>query len=214
MPRQKMNRYDRINNDSRVVNGLQHPHEIFIDEKKHYNSITLELACGRGEYSVWLAPHFSDRLFVGIDAKGDRIGVWVDNVHQAWLQNVRFVCGIIHHLDKWFLPESVDEIWIVHPDPRPRDRDIKRRLTYPRFLELYDRILKPWWLIKLKTDDKDLFLYSMEQLIVSPWDCIKTTTDLYNNPDSLQDHYGIQTHYEKLALAEGRQICYGVWRKR
>ena len=64
MSRQKIQRYARINADPWVVQGLQNPHELFIDEKEKYKKVVLELACGRGEYSVGLAPLFSDTLFV------------------------------------------------------------------------------------------------------------------------------------------------------
>ncbi len=207
MPRQKLNRYQRINNDPRVVQWLQNQHVLFPD----YQNIVLELACGRWEYCIGLAPHSPDHLFVWIDSKWDRIGVWLDRAHQLWLQNVRFVCGIIHHLDRWFAPHSVDEIRIIHPDPRPRDRDVKRRLTHPRFLDMYKDILKPGWKIMLKTDDLDLFEYSQAQFEEAWWCCISFTQDLHTS-ELLDKHHGIKTHYEKLALNEGRKICYGEWR--
>jgi tRNA (guanine-N7-)-methyltransferase len=203
MPRQKLHRYERINNDPRVVQWLQNQHVLFPDRQ----NIVLELACGRWEYCIGLAPHFPDHLFVWIDSKWDRIGVWLDRTHQLWLQNVRFVCGIIHHLDRWFAPHSVEEIRIIHPDPRPRDRDVKRRLTNPRFLDMYKNILKPWGNIRLKTDDHALFDYSVEQFAWG-WRIMQdSTNDLHASP-LLADHFGITTHYEKLWLAEWRSICY------
>lgn len=208
MPRQKIKRYDRINNDPRVVQWLQNQHILFPDAPK----IVLELACGRWEYSIWLAPTAPDTLFIWVDSKGDRIGVWIDRVHQAWLENVRFVCWIIHHIDRWFAPASIDEIRIIHPDPRPRDRDIKRRLTNPRFLTMYKLLLKEWWIVRLKTDDRDLFDYSVEQFQLDWWENISLTNDLHNS-DLLAEHHGIQTHYEKLALEEKRTINYWVWKK-
>lgn len=208
MPRQKLNRYDRINNDPRVIQWLQNQHELFPNTPK----IVLELACGRWEYSIWLASTALDTLFVGIDSKWDRIGVWIDRVHQAWLENVRFVCGIIHHIDRWFAPTSVDEIRIIHPDPRPRERDIKRRLTNPRFLAMYKSLLKDGWVVRLKTDDKDLFDYSVEQFQLDGWENIAFTHDLHNS-SLLADHHDIQTHYEKLALDEWRHINYWVWKR-
>ena len=208
MPRQKIKRYDRINNDPRVIQWLQNQHELFPGTPK----FVLELACGRWEYSIWLAPTAPDTLFVGVDSKWDRIGVWIDRVHQAGLENVRFVCGIIHHIDRWFASDTIDEIRIIHPDPRPRDRDIKRRLTNPRFLAMYKSLLKEWWVVRLKTDDRDLFDYSVEQFQLDGWKNIALTNDLHNSP-LLADHHGIQTHYEKLALEEWRNINYGVWKK-
>lgn len=216
MPRQKMNRYEKINQDPRVVQWLQNQHILFPDA----THIVLELACGRWEYSIWLAQatregktHYeADTLFIWVDSKWDRIGVWLDRVHQAWLQQVRFVCGIVHHIDHRFAPTSIDEIWIIHPDPRPRDRDIKRRLTHPRFLELYKKILKPWWVVRLKTDDRNLFDYSVAQFQDHGRKNIALTHDLHTSP-LLAEHHAIQTHYEKLALEEWRKINYWVWQK-
>lgn len=224
MPRQKQNRYELINNDPRVIQWLHAKHVLFPNNEtgEGVNHVVVEVACGRGEYSVWLAhatqqwltQYASDTLFVGVDQKGDRVGVGLRRVHELWLQTVRFVCGIVHHISQWFSPASVDELRIIHPDPRPRDRDIKRRLTHPRFLELYHGLLKSDWLLKLKTDDRDLFDYSGVQLDTSVRECVKITYDLHADAALLQEHYGIQTHYEKLALEEWRTICYGVWRKR
>jgi len=75
-----------------------------------------------------------------------------------------FLRTIIHHIDQFFAPWEVDEIWIVHPDPRPKWHDARRRITSPRFLKMYDSILKPGGLLKLKTDDDGLFEYSMEEI--------------------------------------------------
>lgn len=122
----------------------------------------LELACGKGEYAVGLAKHFPDTLFIGIDIKGDRIARGVRAANADGLTNVRFIRGIIHHLDRRFAEGEIDEIRIVHPDPRPKPGDEKRRLTSPRFLKMYSLLLIPEGHVKLKTDDRDLFDYSVE----------------------------------------------------
>lgn len=213
MPRQKLNRYDKINKDPRVIQWLQEQYILFPDAKH----IVLELACGRWEYSIWLGKttcewktHYTrDTLFVWVDSKWDRIGVWLDRVHDAWLENIRFVCGIVHHIDRRFAPASIDEIWIIHPDPRPKDRDIKRRLTHPRFLDMYKILLKKSGVVRLKTDDRDLFDYSVEQFRLNEWKNDALTHDLHTS-SLLSDHHGIRTHYEQVALDEWRKICYWV----
>lgn len=239
MPRQKLNRYARISIDPWVVKWYENLHELFVDERKQHTKIMLELACGRAEYTVWLAPLSPDSLFVGIDSKWDRIDVWLTKIRELWLENVRFVCGIVHHLASWFPSESIDEIWIVHPDPRPKWRDEKRRLTHQRFLRMYFALLKKWWQVKLKTDSQELFAYSVQEFVKFSldweshwseawnnlwnsdwgagwkigWKQLAATTDLYSDEKLLRDHHGIQTHYEKLALADGKTICYGLREK-
>lgn len=211
------------------------------------NPIVLELACGRGEYTVWLSQIYPDKNFIGVDVKGERMMQWIkiwrqqaeSNKQQekpwnlwleAWCQpNIWFLRTIIHHIDQFFAPWEVDEIWIVHPDPRPKWHDERRRITSPRFLKMYDNILKPGGLLRLKTDDDGLFEYSIEQLreykssIVAhdhsdtvaekKWfELIDTTWDLDQSP-LLDDHHGIETHYGLLFKSEGRTIKYGVRKK-
>lgn len=173
----------------------------------------MELACGRGEYTVWLAEHFPQKNFVGIDKKWDRMWVWLDAATKKWLKNIAFLRIIIHHLDRFFSRNEVDEIWIVHPDPRPKGADARRRLTNPRFLSMYEQVLVPWWLLRLKTDDADLFDYSLEMFAQEGWEIVDQTRDLYTSL-LLSDHYGIQTHYEQLFVGQWRTIHYCVARKK
>jgi tRNA (guanine-N7-)-methyltransferase len=217
MPRVKAKRFLHNDSDDRIV---QSGKDFFAAAKGNWrkdffgnnNPIVLELACGRGEYTVWLASHFPDKNFLGIDKKWDRMWIWLQDAKEQWLQNIGFLRTIIHHLDRFFAPAEVDEIWIVHPDPRPRWADARRRLTNPRFLIMYEQILIPWWLIRLKTDDADLFAYSLEMLVQEWWEVLAQTTDLYTSA-LLPDHYGIQTHYEQKFVGQWRTIHYGVFRK-
>lgn len=217
MPRVKAKRFLHNNADDRIVQSGKD----FFDHAKgnwgkeffgNTNPIVLELACGRGEYTVWLASHFTDKNFIGVDKKGDRMWIWLQDAQEKWLTNVWFLRTIIHHLDRFFAPGEVDEIWIVHPDPRPRWADARRRLTNPRFLSLYEQILVPGWLLRLKTDDADLFAYSLEMFVQEWWEMLDQTTDLYKS-ELLWDHYGIQTHYEQKFVGQWRTIHYGVFRK-
>jgi tRNA (guanine-N7-)-methyltransferase len=109
---------------------------------KNNNPITLELACGRGEYTTGLASVYPDRNFIGVDMKGDRLWMGSTVSLENSLMNTAFLRTHILDLDQFFELNEVDEIWIVFPDPRPRDRDEKRRLTNPRYLDLYKKILK------------------------------------------------------------------------
>lgn len=169
----------------------------------------LELACGKGEYTVGLAQHFPDTLFIGVDIKGDRFSRGIQKANELGLQNVRFIRGIIHHLDRWFSEGEIDEIWIVHPDPRPRESDEKRRLTSPRFLKMYGSLLIPEGTVRLKTDDQSLFQYSLDILQAEGRKELVHTFDLHDS-ELLRDHYGIITDYERLALQKGKKIGYGM----
>ena len=185
---------------------------------KNDNPIVLELACGRGEYTVGLSQIYLEKNFIGIDVKGERmmmgIKKWKEETQWDTTPNIWFLRTIIHHIDQFFAPWEVDEIWIVHPDPRPKWHDARRRITSPRFLKMYDTILKPWGLLRLKTDDDGLFEYSIEQLgLYDGFELIDTTWDLDQSP-LLAEHHGIETHYGLLFKSEGRTIKYGVWKKK
>ncbi|RSK39496.1 tRNA (guanosine(46)-N7)-methyltransferase TrmB [Hymenobacter perfusus] len=181
-------------------------HEAFFQNP---NPITLEVGCGKGEYTVGLAERYPERNFLGLDIKGDRIWRGNARAEERGLQNVGWVRTRAHDLLTHFAPGELHEIWITFPDPRPRDRDIKRRLTYPRFLNLYQQILRPGGLIHLKTDNEDLFDYSLEIVQQRPGATILAhTKDLYATPELLPHAEDIQTTFERKYRSVGVPIKY------
>lgn len=170
--------------------------------------ITLELACGRGEYSVNLAKAFPERNFIGVDIKGERIWKGSTLAVEQNLTNVAFLRTPILLIENFFAPGEVDEIWITFPDPRPRKRDIKRRLTSPRYLDAYKRLVKPGSYIRLKTDNTGLFEYTLESVQErSDIHDLRWTQDLYE--DSLRPEcFDIKTRYEEQFSALGEKIKY------
>jgi len=171
------------------------------------NPITLELACGRGEYTTGLAAIYPDRNFIGIDIKGDRLWRGSSAALNQGLANAAFLRTPIDWLEKFFAPGEVSEIWIVHPDPRPRKSDDKRRLTHPRYLEMYKQLLVPDGLVHLKTDSPLLYDYTMEVLEQVPVKDLQHTNDLYRS-DLLPVHHGIRTHYEEIFTGKGFTVNY------
>ncbi len=172
------------------------------------HDIVLELACGRGEYTVGLGRLFPERNYIGIDLKGARIWKGSQQAQQEGLQNVAFLRTQIDHLDRFFEKDEVNEIWIVFPDPRPRSSDEQRRLTSPKFIDIYKKILKPGSLIHLKTDSTPLYEYSLEVLKsnYSVKDLIYTD-DLYDSAYT-GEHYDIKTRYETQFSRLGHKIKY------
>lgn len=175
---------------------------------KNDNPITLELGCGKGEYTVGLAGVFPERNHIGVDIKGCRIWKGATTAISKNLTNVAFLRTQIQMIDRFFEKGEVDEIWITFPDPRPKDRDIKRRLTNPRFLELYKGILKKGGVIHFKTDNHGLFEYTCEVLAEMKITPIICTWDLYQHPELVAEHFGIQTAFEKTYLERGTPIKY------
>jgi tRNA (guanine-N7-)-methyltransferase len=179
--------------------------EIFF---KNPNPIILELACGKGDYTIGLAQRYPDRNFIGIDIKGDRISQGSKIASDLGLINVAFLRASIQYLDEFFEEDEVNEIWLVHPDPHVRDRDEKKRLTNPSFLADYKKYLRVGGILHLKTDSPDLYQYSLNVFEQVPFlRIIDHTSDLYKSP-LYAYHHNIVTHYERVFYARGFSIKY------
>jgi tRNA (guanine-N7-)-methyltransferase len=175
---------------------------------KNDSPITLELACGRGEYTVGLAKLFSNHNFVGVDIKGERIWKGSTWAVEENLQNVAFLRTQILMIENFFQPGEVDEIWLTFPDPRPRKRDIKRRLTSPRFITMYKKLVKPGSYIRLKTDNTKLYEYTLEEVQArEDITDLVFTDDLYNS-ELRPECFDIRTRYEEEFAAKGEKIKY------
>ncbi|TXK47678.1 tRNA (guanosine(46)-N7)-methyltransferase TrmB [Pontibacter qinzhouensis] len=171
------------------------------------NPIVLEIGCGRGEYTLGMARLLPVKNFIGVDIKGARLWKGSTIAMEEGLDNVSFLRTYVEQIADQFAPGEVSEIWITFPDPRPKDRDIKRRLTSPRFLALYKHLLKPEGIVHLKTDNLELFEYTLEVLQETPIKNLMSTTDLYQS--DLQEYtMGIYTKYETQYLQEGIPIKY------
>lgn len=170
--------------------------------------ITLELACGRGEYTVGLARLFPDRNFIGVDIKGERIWKGSTWALEQNLTNAAFLRTHILMIENFFEPGEADEIWLTFPDPRPRKRDIKRRLTSPRFLEMYKKLVRPGGYIRLKTDNTLLYEYTLEE-VQGRKDIadLQFTSDLYAS-DLRPECFDIRTRYEEEFASKGEKIKY------
>lgn len=176
---------------------------------KNENPLVLEVGCGRGEYTTGLAGIFPNKNFIGIDIKGSRI--WKGStvaVENNYL-NVAFLRTKIQNIADFFSKGEVNEIWITFPDPRPKDKDERRRLTNPRFLNIYKRLLADGGIVHFKTDNLCLFEYTLELLQNSDIKIkdLEFTKDLYKS-ELQADHYGIQTTYEKKFLPVVERINY------
>lgn len=172
------------------------------------NPVTLELACGRGEYTVGLAGLFPNRNFIGVDIKGERIWKGSTWAMERQLQNVAFLRTQILMIENFFEPGEVDEIWLTFPDPRPRKRDIKRRLTSPRFIELYKRLMHPGSYVRLKTDNTRLFEYTLEEMQArQDIEDFRYTSDIYTS-ELRPECFDIKTRYEEEFATKGESIKY------
>jgi tRNA (guanine-N7-)-methyltransferase len=178
------------------------------------NPITLEVGCGRGEYTVNLARKFPERNIIGLDIKGPRLWKGAKTADEEGLHNAGFVRALVETVTDYFEKGEVSEIWVTFPDPNPQPGKAKKRLVSERFLNLYREILKPGGLINFKTDNADLFNWAIESFKANPeLEIICHTDDLYHS-DLLNDITAIKTTYEAKFLAEGLTIKYAVIRFR
>lgn len=171
--------------------------------------IVLELGCGKGEYTVALGERFPEKNHIGIDIKGARLWKGAKYATQQGLGNVAFLRTRIEFIESLFGPEEIDEIWITFADPQ--ERKPRKRLTHPRFLESYRRILAPEGIIHLKTDSRLLHHFTRETVLQNGLPLIEACEDIYGTGRA-DDLLSIQTFYEKNFLAQGIPITYLAFR--
>jgi len=207
MGHKKLTRFAELDTFSNV---LQFPrnmagkwHEFF----QNQSPIVLELACGKGEYTVGLGTLYPEKNFIGVDVKGNRIWVGAKKALASKLTNVAFLRIQIDQVNEYFRPNEVSEIWITFPDPQLRKSKAKKRLTHPKFLRLYQQFLGPGGYIHIKTDSPEL--YDFTKTVSKMYHCTvhKDYDDLYSQ-DRISEELKIKTHYESLDIAESNRIHY------
>lgn len=163
MPRSK--KTERFRALSKLPHVLEKPTGLAGHWSEHFPSaqpLVVELGCGYGEYTVSLAQRYPERNYIGMDIQGERLWRGATASLQLKLTNVWWLRGQIDHLLEYFAPGEIAEIWLTFPDPYPKDRQAKKRLTSPRFLKMYQTVLKPGGKIQLKTDARPLLEYTQE----------------------------------------------------
>ena len=197
-------------------NVVQEGKPIFEQVKGQWNTLqfavnqplVVELACGRGEFTLGLGRQYPNQNFIGVDIKGSRIWKGSSTATAEGIHNVAFLRIQIQQLQDFFAPNEISELWITFPDPFPRDGDEKRRLTSPKFLEMYKKLVKAGGLIHFKTDNTGLYEYTELVLSARP-DCqIRNNTSDFYESELRDAHYGIKTRYEKIFSDKGEKIKY------
>lgn len=161
----------------------------------------VELGAGTGLFSVELATRSPQKQFVAVDVKGDRLQKGAYEAETLGLTNVRFVRARADQLGELFNANSLKQLWITFPDPFPKKRSAGRRMTHPKFLKIYGKLLAKHGALYLKHDSRDFFFWSLEQLVAERWILEELSFDLHES--GLSDEYKIQTTYETRWLGEG-----------
>ena len=214
----KKNKLDKFAENKITKNVIEDGKSIYETIKGNWNNffnndheLVVELACGWGEYTVALAEKFPNQNFIGMDIKGDRVWKGSQYAIENGLDNVAFLRTHIIEIESLFEKSEISEIWLTFPDPRPKDRDEKHRLSNASFLKRYQKLLKSDGWFKFKTDNTELFEYTLQVLTEFKIKDHAFTFDLYNSP-YLNEHFGIKTKYEKIWTEKGEKVKYMKFR--
>lgn len=174
---------------------------------KNNNRIILELACGKGEYAVNMARLYAHQNFIGVDIKGNRMWVGAKKALDEELTNVAFLRTQIEKITDYFMPGEIAETWITFPDPQLAASRAKKRLTFPRFLKMYQAIMPADGVVHLKTDSPHLYDFTKKVIDIFNLSLLEDYDDVYSlNP--VPEVLKIKTHYEKLDIAQSSRIHY------
>lgn len=207
MGQKKLIRFAAIKTFSNVLEyptGMQGQWHVFF---KNNNPVILELACGRGEYTVGLSQLYPHQNFIGIDIKGNRMYVGAKKCLEQKLTNAAFLRTQIQQLTEYFGVGEVEQIWLTFPDPQLRTSRAKNRLTHPRFLRLYQKVLKPGGDIHLKTDSPALYLFTKRVAELYNLNIVEDIYDVFAQ-QTIKEELKIKTHYESLDIAQSNKIFY------
>lgn len=155
-------------------------------------AVHIELGCGKGRFTAETAAQMPDTLLIAVERVPDAIVIAMERVCAQELQNVFFIDGDAAKLPAYFAPGEVERIYINFCDPWPGSRHAKRRLTHPNFLNLYRQVLTEGGAIHFKTDNRDLFEWSLLQFPQASFSLEAVTRDLHANGIC-----GVMTDYEE-----------------
>ena len=170
------------------------------------NPITVEMACGKGEYTIGLAERFPDRNFIGIDVKGNRLWKGAKYALEHNMTNVAFHRLMIGNIEEYFDKGEIDEFWITFPDPQHAKK--RKRLTNPMFLSRYRNISKDGAIMNLKSDSTRFYEFTKEVIAEQELTLLEDCDDIYAWDDIPEHLANIQTFYEKMWLEQSKKIKF------
>lgn len=177
----------------------------------------IEVGMGKGRFLMDLAQAYPERNYIGIEMYSS---VLLRAVQKADALadslpvppgNFRFLRLDARELASVFAPGEVGRIYLNFSDPWPKDRHAKRRLPSKEFLARYDQILAPEGRIEFKTDNRDLFKFSLEQAEEAGWTVEQLTWDLHHDPAMMEGN--VMTEYEERFSAKGNPIHKVILRR-
>lgn len=171
--------------------------------------IEAEIGMGKGKFIMELARLCPDRNYVGIERYPSVMLRALEKREQEEIPNIWFLCMDARYLPEAFGKGEISKLYLNFSDPWPKDRHAKRRLTSPGFMEVYRQVLAEGGTVEFKTDNRELFCYSLESIPAAGWEIIRYTFDLHHSPMAQGN---VMTEYETRFAAEGKPICKLVCR--
>lgn len=170
------------------------------------NPIHIEVGMGKGRFIMDLAALNPDINYIGIERYTSVLLRAVQKMEENPLPNVHFLCIDAATLPEIFGKDEVERIYLNFSDPWPKDRHARRRLTSHEFLDRYDQFLSTDGRIEFKTDNQDLFTFSLQEIEESDvWHLDASTRDLHN--DAILNEGNVMTEYEEKFSSLGNPIC-------
>jgi len=170
------------------------------------NEIHMEIGMGKGRFLMDLARLNPNINYIGVERYTSVLLRAVQKMDETPLSNVRFICVDAALLPEYFEKGEVSKIYLNFSDPWPKDRHARRRLTSSEFLARYNEILKDDGTLEFKTDNQDLFTFSLEEVETSPiFKLDISTRDLHSDP--VLNEGNVMTEYEEKFSSKGNPIC-------
>jgi tRNA (guanine-N7-)-methyltransferase len=216
MPKNKRQKHARLTHLPNVTHsnaGDLRPSEDYPWNKACVEGMptVLELGCGKGEHSLAFAAANPQRRYVGVDRKSHRLCVGAERAIAEKLDNVHFLRSRIENIPAFFTEQSIREIWLTFPDPHPKNRTRKHRLSAAPFLEMYARLLTPDGTVHLKTDSALLFSFTQDTVerwggrVLAAWD------DIHALEPPVIGAATVVSAYDRLAQSRGLAVKYMVF---
>ncbi len=193
-----------MKNESLNYNDAINENHIIDFEKLFGNDkpVVLEVGSGKGQFGCTYAKQNPDKNILCVERNRNVLILAIDSAREMGLDNIKFLCGTAEYLPSYISENTVEEIYLNFSCPFPKHKHIAHRLTNPRFLNIFKRILKPDGVICQKTDNMHFFEYSIEQFSVCDFRLSNISLDLHNS-----DFEGnIVTEYEHKFSSQGFPI--------
>lgn len=170
---------------------------------KNNNPIHIEIGMGKGKFIQTLAKNNPNINYIGIEKYSSVLIRAIEKRNELDIENLYFIRMDAEEIVDIFEEGEVDQIYLNFSDPWPKDRHAKRRLTSKEFFARYNSILKKDGVVIFKTDNKDLFDFSVEEIPLANWKLKDVTYDLHN---SEYVEGNVMTEYEEKFVTEGKPI--------